>query len=303
MSKKIDKRKIQVSIIVPVYNIEKYVSKCLESVINQTLDKEEYEIIIVDDSSTDEGLNLCKKKIKDFDNVKIVEHKKNMGLGSARNTGIKEANGEYLYFIDGDDYIDKSTLENLLKLAEKHKADIVTAGFKRVNENGDILFEENDYSNLVDDKYENLKIMLADQVTHTAWGKLVKKSIFIDNDIWYPKGIHEDIPVTYLLFWYADKIYVSDEISYYWVKRESSITSYMSKGHIDGWFGAIEGQKKFVIKNFKNKELLELNKMISQGLEKAKEKLMKNIEKYEKGSKGEELKKYLLEKYKEQKYF
>jgi glycosyltransferase involved in cell wall biosynthesis len=297
MSQKTNEMKPYISVIIPVYNIEKYIPDCLDTVLNQTLDRDKYEVIIIDDGSTDKSLKICKQKAKGFDNTKIIEHKKNKGLGPARNTGIKEAKGEYLYFIDGDDYIDNNTLENLLELAQEYKADIVTSGFKRVDEEGEILLEENDYLDLTDDKFENLKIMLSDQVTHTAWGKLVKRSLFLDNNIEYPKGIHEDIPVTYLLFWYADKIHVSNEISYYWVKRKASITSYMSKKHIDGWFGAIDKQRKFVKENFKGRKLKELNQMISHGLEKAKTKLMENINKYEKGSRYRKLQRYLIERY------
>jgi hypothetical protein len=113
-------------------------------------------------------------------------------------------------------------------------------------------------------------MFLASQITHTAWGKLVKRSLFLDNNIEYPKGIHEDIPVTYLLFWYADKIHVSNEISYYWVKRNSSITSYISKEHIDGWFNAIDKQKEFIELNFpKNSDIEELHKSLLIGLTKA----------------------------------
>jgi glycosyltransferase involved in cell wall biosynthesis len=270
MSQKTSKIKPLISVIIPVYNIEKYISKCLDSVLNQTLDRDKYEVIIIDDGSTDKSLEICKQKTKGFDNAKIIEHKKNKGLGPARNTGIKEAKGEYLYFIDGDDYIDNNTLENLLELAQEYKADIVTSGFKRVDEKGHILFKKNDYTSLTDDKFENLKMFLASQVTHTAWGKLIKRSLFLDNNIEYPKGIHEDIPVTYLLFWYADKIHVSDEISYYWVKRNSSITSYISKEHIDGWFNAIDKQKEFIELNFpKNSDIEELHKSLLIGLTKA----------------------------------
>jgi hypothetical protein len=105
--------------------------------------------------------------------------------------------------------------------------------------------------------------------------------LFLDNNIEYPKGIHEDIPVTYLLFWYADKIHVSDEISYYWVKRNSSITSYISKEHIDGWFGAIDKQREFVKENFNNEQLKELNRKVHEGFLNAADILLSNIYKYE----------------------
>jgi hypothetical protein len=106
--------------------------------------------------------------------------------------------------------------------------------------------------------------MLSDQVTHTAWGKLVKRSLFLDNNIEYPKGIHEDIPVRYLLFWYADKIYVS------------------SKEHIDEWFGAIDQQREFVKEHFNNEQLKELNRKVHEGFLSAADILLSNIYKYEK---------------------
>lgn len=281
MSKSVKKYNPKISVIVPVYNVERYIPKGIDSLLNQTLDPKFFEVIIIDDCSTDNSLEVCKRTLKGVSNFRVIENQKNIDLGPTRNKGIELAKGEFLYFIDGDDYIDTDALENLLNLAQEHDSDLVTAGYKRVDERENILFEKNDYLNLTDDKFKNLEMMLSDQVTHTAWGKLVKKSLFTDNDIRYPKGIHEDVPVTYLLFWYAERIHVSEKSSYYWLKRPASITSHMSKEHIDGWFNAIDKQRIFVKRNFDSNESEELSKAIEQGFLNAAEVLLENIYKYE----------------------
>ena len=122
-----------VSVIVPVYNMEKYLEKCLKSIIDQTYKK--IEIIIVNDGSTDSSIEICNKFKENDNRIKIIT-KKNAGLGMARNTGLENANGEYVYFIDSDDYIEETLIEDNIKLIKEYKLDIVTFGA--------ILFEENE---------------------------------------------------------------------------------------------------------------------------------------------------------------
>ena len=126
---------VKVSVIVPVYNVEKYLDRCLDSIINQTLN--EIEIILVDDGSTDSSGEKCDEYKKKDLRIKVI-HKKNKGLGYARNSGLKVATGKYIAFVDSDDYIDKRMFESLYRYAEDNKCEMALCyGNKRVNEKGE----------------------------------------------------------------------------------------------------------------------------------------------------------------------
>lgn len=125
----------RVSVIVPIYNVEQYLDRCLTSIVNQSY--QELEIILVDDGSPDKCPLLCEEWAKRDSRIKVI-HKKNAGLGYARNTGIEHATGEYICFFDSDDYVDKSTIEKALSLARKEKAELVVFGSNRVNKDGNV---------------------------------------------------------------------------------------------------------------------------------------------------------------------
>ena len=134
---------MKLSIIVPIYNKEKYIKECLESIIKGIelnnygyLKKEDnIEIILINDGSTDSSIEICNKFKENDNRIKIIT-KKNAGLGMARNTGLENANGEYVYFIDSDDYIEETLIEDNIKLMKEYKLDISTFGA--------ILFEKNE---------------------------------------------------------------------------------------------------------------------------------------------------------------
>ena len=125
-----------ISIIIPVYNVSKYLRACLDSVINQTY--KDLEIICINDGSTDDSLEIL-KEYANKDNRIIIIDKKNAGVSAARNDGIDRAGGEYLFCIDSDDYIDNDYLETYVRAIEKEDYDIVVGGFRRPNENGKIV--------------------------------------------------------------------------------------------------------------------------------------------------------------------
>lgn len=127
-----------VSIIVPVYNVENYLSECLESLINQTYQK--IEIIVVDDGSSDTSGQICDRYAKKYDNIKVI-HKKNEGLGMARNTGLEHINGDYVTFLDSDDFLDKDFIEALVEAIKNTGTDVCKSGFKRVDINGNLFHE------------------------------------------------------------------------------------------------------------------------------------------------------------------
>lgn len=127
---------ILVSLVLPIYNVEKYLERCMKSIINQTY--QNLEIILVDDGSTDSCPELCDEWEKRDSRV-VVIHKTNAGLGMARNTGIDVATGKYIYFIDSDDFIEQDTIKQLVEIAEKNCADVVTFGFNTIDYKGHIV--------------------------------------------------------------------------------------------------------------------------------------------------------------------
>lgn len=211
----------KISIIVPVYNIEKYIEKCAISIINQTY--KNIEIFLVDDGSTDESGKKC-DDLKKIDDRIIVIHKTNGGLSDARNIAIEKATGNYITFIDGDDYIDDNYIECLYKLITDFKADISCVQFFRVLENGFILDKYNNNNDIkVYNSEEAIELTLYQKrLFNSAWGKLYKKELF--KDIRYPFGkLSEDLGTTYKVFDISKRIVVSQEKKYYYLQRSSSI--------------------------------------------------------------------------------
>ena len=173
----------KVSVIVPVYKVEEYLPKCLDSLVNQTL--EDIEIILVNDGSPDNSDKIIKKYAKKDKRIVYIE-KENGGQASARNMGVKVAKGEFISFVDSDDWIELETLEECYKKAKKEKSDIVQFDLNKVI-NG-----EKHYEPFFTLEGEDLKKTYILNVT-SPWGKIIKKEIITDNDLYFPEGIiYED---------------------------------------------------------------------------------------------------------------
>ena len=210
-----------ISVIIPVYNVEKYLRKCVYSVINQTY--KDLEIILVDDGSTDASGSICDEFIKLDKRIKVI-HKENGGLSDARNVGIDIANGDYIAFLDSDDWIDIKCYEKLYKIIKKYDADIACCNFRKAYKETEELehsSKEQVYSNI--DALKEIYLNKGLQMI-VAWNKLQKKELFIDKR--YPKGkIHEDEFLTPKILYDAKKIaYTDDELIYYRYV-ENSITN------------------------------------------------------------------------------
>ena len=203
-----------ISIIIPVYNVEKYIRYCLESVINQTY--KNLEIIIVDDGSKDSSGQIADEYALKDSRIKVI-HKENGGLSDARNFGIKKAQGDYLIFIDSDDYVDVTMIEKLYNYAIKNELDIVTCNCLVVYENNDkkVAISSNlDYS---DDDVKNFLLSKP-----AAWNKIFKKELFNNNQ--FKKGIYyEDLELIPRLVNNTKKIGFINDALYYYLQREGSI--------------------------------------------------------------------------------
>ena len=204
---------MKVSVIVPVYNVEKYIKKCLNSLVNQTLD--EVEIVVVNDGSPDNSQKIIDEYTKKYKNIKSYV-KENGGLSDARNYGIKKATGKYISFVDSDDYIRKDMLEKMYNYAIQKNFDIVVCDSINVYSDGtEILIKSN--NNYSDDDVKNYIIS-----PPMACTRLFKKSIF--DKIEFKKNIYyEDLEMTPKVINLTKKIgFVSDGL-YYYVQRDGSI--------------------------------------------------------------------------------
>ena len=204
---------VKVSVIVPVYNVEKYLDKCLKSLINQTL--KDIEVIVVNDGSPDNSQKIIDKYVKKYENVKSYE-KKNGGLSDTRNYGLQYVTGEYIAFIDSDDYIDNTMLEKMYNKAIKDDLDIVVCDSIEVYDDSKFILKK---SNLNYSKNDVNNYIISPPM---ACCRLYKKYLF--DNVNFEKGIfYEDLNLTPSLVKYTDKVGFVDEGLYYYVQRNNSI--------------------------------------------------------------------------------
>lgn len=212
-----------ISVIVPIYNVEAYLKKCVESIIHQSY--QNLEIILVDDGSPDNCGLICDQMAKEDKRIKVV-HQKNGGLSNARNSGIRIANGKYIVFIDSDDWIECDFVSKMYNSAIEVDADLVICGITYLNENGEknknvLPGKDGIYSNV-----ETLKFMHGEHRTPyvTAVTKLYKRELF--EKIVFPDGkIHEDEFTCYRYIYDCRKVVILNEALYNTVYREGSITT------------------------------------------------------------------------------
>lgn len=241
-------KKVAISVIVPVYNVEKYLNKCINSILNQTF--KDFELIIIDDGSSDKSGLICDEYEKKDKRIKVI-HQENKGLSAARNIGIDLAIGDYITFIDSDDYIDENYLCIFYSVISKNNADIVMGGNIIVNEDittSDSLNKK--YSFEIIEKRETYKKMMNNEtITFSAWAKLYKSNLI--KKIKYPIGkYYEDVYVINDIIECADKIIFTNYNGYYYLKRDDSIiNSCMNTRHMD-LIDAATKYKDFMICNY-----------------------------------------------------
>lgn len=212
-----------VSVIVPIYNVEDYLARCVDSIIGQSY--KNLEIILVDDGSTDNS-RLLVDQYKEKDSRIISVHKNNGGLSSARNEGLKIANGYYVCFIDSDDFISDHFIENLYTVIIVNNCDIAFCNYFSFSNENEIRYSNHISNHVYNNRKEIMNNFFNKNCGYSvvAWNKLYKKSLF--NDINYPEElIYEDEATTYKLFYKSNKIVFHDEVLYFYFQRAESITN------------------------------------------------------------------------------
>ena len=202
----------KISVIIAAYNIERFIEKCVDSILSQTFS--DYEIILIDDGSTDQTPEICDRLAKKSKKITVI-HQPNRGLSEVRNRGIRESTGEYIALIDGDDYVSFDFLEKLLNAATKNGADIAGCGFKTIpvrrvypTRSGVITGKKATIDLLTEQ--ENYQIV--------SWNKLYKRELF--RDITFPAGLrNEDNFVTYKLLSRSKKVAYLEDLLYFYSQR------------------------------------------------------------------------------------
>lgn len=219
----------KISVIVPIYKVEDYLHRCVDSIINQTYAN--LEIILVDDGSPDNCPMICDEYAKKDSRIRVV-HKKNGGLSDARNAGIDIATGEYIMFIDSDDFVDIEMMESMMKNMIDNNVDMVVCNIKYVYEDREVV--KYNQADRILDRYEAMEEYLKDGVVQAvAWNKLYKKSLI--NDMRYKVGkTNEDEFFTYKVVDKTDKIYYNSRPFYNYIQRDSSIMGKYSLKRLDG---------------------------------------------------------------------
>ena len=218
-------KNIKVSVIVPVYNTELYLERCLNSILNQTF--KDIELIIVNDNSNDNSHKIIETFINENNNIKYIDNKENKGVSNCRNEAIKISSGEYILFIDSDDYLDENMIETMYNEASNNDLDIAMCGYFVDYEDGNT---QNRIINLDENRiysgYEILSEILHHKngVTGHSWNKLIKASILKENNIQYPEHmkIYEDIAFFSRLFPYCKRIKNIKKIFYHYIQRNNS---------------------------------------------------------------------------------
>lgn len=224
--KKSTTMELKLSVVVPIYNVERYIRKCVDSLLQQDLSCDAYEIILVDDGSPDHCGEICDEYANSYSNVKVI-HQMNGGLSAARNSGIEEAKGKFVQFVDSDDYLEPNVLKLLVEKMEADNLDILRFNYQNVNERYEV-FEPNKVSKpFVDYRDEPCDGMtfLSDRLGFGcyAWQFVILRKLL--NDCRFKEGIYfEDTEWTPRLLRHAIKVTSTDLMVYNYLIREGSIT-------------------------------------------------------------------------------
>lgn len=209
-----------ISVIVPIYKVEKYLDRCIQSIINQTY--KNLEIILVDDGSPDNCPKMCDEWAKKDKRIKVI-HKENGGLSDARNNGIETSNGEYLTFIDSDDYVDQEYVLSMVKRILNDNSDMVISSHKVIFDNGNIIDKATNERCCLNSETILERMLYDNGIDVSAWAKLYKKSLF--DDIKFPiKRLYEDSATTYKLIDKSSKISINYISNYNYIIRNNSIS-------------------------------------------------------------------------------
>ena len=210
----------KVTVIIPVYKVENYIDECLNAMSRQTY--KDFELILVDDGSPDSCGDICEKYAEGHPNTKVI-HQENAGLSEARNNGVKQSSGEYIIFIDSDDYVTDDYVEYLVGLIEKYDADVAIGENVKFTDGKAPKITPKTETDICCDSAEVLSKICYNEYPICAWGKIYKRNLV--EKFPYPAGaLYEDLATTYKIVGEAEKIAYGNRVIYFWRQRKGSIT-------------------------------------------------------------------------------
>lgn len=235
----------KISVIVPIYKVERYIRRCLDSIKNQTF--EDFEVVMINDGTPDNSAHIAEEYTSD-PRFKLYSQP-NSGVGAARNRGVALAQGEYITFVDSDDGILPEHLEKLYQAAEESGSDISCCGYRcysedwsrgrtsKIYKRSGVYYGESLYGVIIRDI----------SLRRYIWGKLYRKTLFTQNNLIFPNRLFEDTYIVPRLFYYAEKIAVVKEKSYIYTRRKGSITSFVDRNCINDYIFANENVESFFL--------------------------------------------------------
>lgn len=240
---------VKISVVVPIYNSEEYLRRCVQSLLKQSMTSMEY--IFIDDCSTDNSMAVLRDALADYPNIqrqiKIIQHNKNKGSAAARNSGLRNAVGEYIGWVDSDDWIEVDMFKNMYHAAKYNDADIVWTDFY----NTYIGYEDRIVQQSFLDSERIIKAFLEGDLLGGMCNKLIRRGLFDDYSIKFPDGLNmcEDLRVCIALFFYSQRFVYLDIAPYHYIKhKEDSISSTNSRlSNINKeWIGNVKGIEQFL---------------------------------------------------------
>lgn len=221
-------KKPRLSVIVPCYNVENYVERCLKSIIDQTIGIENMEVILVNDASTDSTLSILKTYEEQYpNNIHVIDLEQKGGPSRARNIGIEKANADYIAFVDSDDWIAPEMYEDLYVNGIIQGCDLAICGFDRPRQYGATLSDQKGKNGIFDIQNDDMRTLLLREYRTNVypWNKIYKKSYFQEYRIWYPEGLcYEDNYVGFLMLLLCKKLYITEASYYHWFVNPTGIT-------------------------------------------------------------------------------
>lgn len=235
-----------VSVIIPLYNTDAYLEKCLNSVCGQSL--QDIEIICVDDCSPDRSAEIVSDMALTDKRISLIRHEKNLGQGGARNTGVRAASANYVGSVDGDDWIDAEMFQTLYDATQGETVDLVCCGWKLVDESGEIISQQGRKPGVHDNRNDTLDIF--EVLNPALWNKLIRKSLITEHQIEFPHYLcFEDLATTPRLVSKSNSVTVIEDRLYNYLRRENSqVVSYSSKQVYD-YIEAFSILRKYLIEN------------------------------------------------------
>lgn len=221
----------ELSVIIPVYNVEEYIGQCLDSVVSQSIGIENIEVIIVNDATPDNSMDIVEKYCEKYPSIKIVNNETNQGLGQSRNIGLSHVTSDYVTFIDSDDFISSNSYEDSINKLKDSGCDLLIYNWEVFTEDGHIeppsIHNQNTSENRI---LESLADFPEIFLLTSAWNKVYHKSLF--KYLNYEKGLYEDNIVTSLVLLNSKRIFLSKDSTYFYRKNSSSITENIALDNI-----------------------------------------------------------------------